>query len=77
MVWKNDPEAQYRAGYEEGAWALLKAIESQLPADALRAIEQWTGELDSWRLESRQEVASGKKPAKVSPPALRYPPQSN
>jgi hypothetical protein len=74
--WKTDPEAQYRAGYEEGAWDLLRALKGRLPADSIAAIDAWTLDLDAWRVASRQEVARGRKPEKILPPPLGYPPSN-
>jgi hypothetical protein len=76
MDYRQDPEAQYRAGYEEGAWDLLRALEGRLPADALTAIKMWTHDLDAWRVASRQEVARGRRPSRIEPPPLNYPPSN-
>ncbi len=76
MDWKEDPEAQYRAGYEEGVWDVLRALEGRLPEDCLDAMNMWIKDLDAWRLASRQEVARGHKPAKILPPILGYPPSN-
>jgi hypothetical protein len=68
--WKIDPEAQYRAGYEEGALALLREVQPNLPAATLQAVQEWLVKLDGWRLRSRQEIAKERKPNRVSPPTL-------
>jgi hypothetical protein len=73
MDWKKDPEAQYRAGYEEGVGDLLRALEGKLPVDSDEAISMWIKDLDAWRLASRREVARSCKPAKTPPPVLGYP----
>jgi hypothetical protein len=74
--YKQDPEAQYRAGYEEGVWDLLRALEGRLPPDAFAAIRTWKLDLDAWRVASRQEVARGRKPEKILAPPLGYPPSN-
>ena len=69
--WQSDPEAQYRAGFEEGAWALFRQVESDLPQAVRAAVKDWLDrQLDPWRLRSRQEVARGEKPERVLPPSL-------
>jgi hypothetical protein len=73
--WESDPEAQYRAGFEEGALALFHAVETQLSPSARNAVRAWLGLLDAWRLKSRQEVARGLKPELVYPPEIE--PRSN
>jgi hypothetical protein len=72
MDWKEDPEAQYRAGYEEGVWDLLRALGDKLPENSRLAINMWINDLDAWRLASRQEVARGRNPTKILPPVLGY-----
>ncbi len=72
MLSRKDPETQYRVGYEEGAWALLRALEGRLPANAAVAMGTWM-DLDAWRIAARTEVARGRSPTKVLPPALGYP----
>jgi hypothetical protein len=67
-AWKSDPEAQYRRGFEEGAWALYRAAQNLLPGDANISVRQWLSQLDQWRLESHQ---SGRRATLVPPPALR------
>jgi hypothetical protein len=72
MLWKSDPEAQYRAGFEEGAWALFRQIEPRLLPGARDEVRSWLGKkLDPWRLQSRQEVARGAKPGIVLPPTFK------
>jgi len=71
LPWKTDPEAQYRSGYEEGAQAVFREVQANLPPARLQAIQEWLLKLDGWRMRSRQELANDRKLKRVSPPALR------
>ena len=75
MLSEKDPETQYRVGYEEGAWALLRALEGRLPSDAYPADETrgFRTSARCRRVAARVEVARGRSPTKVLPPALGYP----
>ena len=49
MVDRNDPEEQYRAGYQHGAYAVLKALLSTT-RPSLDSLTKWTeADLQRWR----------------------------
>lgn len=71
------PEARYREGYEEGAWALFKELERFLPTcvaeDALAWLENQIG---PWRLDAQRAAVDGADTPNVLPPPVRIPPSS-
>lgn len=58
---RDDPEEQYRAGFQHGAAALLKAMQSENPP-TWATIEKWIGtDLQRWR-HDQQESPEPPKP---------------
>ncbi len=72
--WKANSEFRYREGYEEGAWALFRAIEQSLPTIAANLVVTWLQEkIGPWQMEARNIARAGDDPPRILPPPLSVP----
>ena len=67
---RSDPELRYREGFEEGAWALYRALKDHLPPG--NATHDWlTRSIEPWRLTAQQAASSGKPVTRLPPPPYK------
>jgi hypothetical protein len=69
---KSDPEAQYRQGFEHGAWEVYRVLMQFLPSQVANPVQEWLErKIEPWRLEAYYTASKDKPVAEVTPPHLR------
>jgi hypothetical protein len=69
---KNDPEAQYRRGYEHGAWEVYRELQKFLPSGIAGPVLEWLEhKIEPWRLDAYNKALQGEQVPEVTPPHLR------
>jgi hypothetical protein len=69
---KTNPEAQYRQGFEHGAWELYRELMQFLPLQIANPVQEWLEhKIEPWRQEAYHAAVADKPLEEITPPHLR------